>query len=109
MISFISPTLVDHERSKDYELKSFGGLLLVLNVCGGVHRDLFGNQDDNPAGFIRRGHGDFSIGYVVAIHHVGTRSSDWHLAQKRQSNFESDRVRPAINVDRWLVLQDQFG
>lgn len=75
--------MLTNERSKDYELKSFGGLPLVLNVCGGVHRDLFGNQDENPAGFIRRGHGDFSIGYVETIHHAKTRSGDWYLAQKR--------------------------
>ena len=96
------------ERSKDYELKSFGGLPLVLNVCGGVHRDLFGNHDESPAGFIRRGHGDFSIGYVETIHDAKTRSSDWHLAQKRQSNLEYDSVRSAADIDRRVVLQDQF-
>ncbi|KAF8640555.1 hypothetical protein AX17_000217 [Amanita inopinata Kibby_2008] len=80
-------------NSNDYELKTSGGQLLVLNVCGGVHRDLFGFKDaQDPAGFIRRGHGDFSIGKInknVTIVGTGPRLT---LAEGSYCRTNSDEV-----------------
>jgi len=54
------------KASKDYEIKTFSGKMLSLNVCQNVKTDMFGLKDDIQAsdvgGFIRRGHGDFSLG-----------------------------------------------
>lgn len=51
--------------SKDYEFRTREDHLFVLNICRGPVRETFGMNDvDNPdiGGFVRRDHGDFSIG-----------------------------------------------
>jgi cation-dependent mannose-6-phosphate receptor len=51
--------------SKDYEFTSPGGHNFVLNVCRSVSHELWNLKVTNPervGGFIRRDHGDFSIG-----------------------------------------------
>ncbi|KAF8639602.1 hypothetical protein AX16_010271 [Volvariella volvacea WC 439] len=51
--------------SKDYEIKTLDGHLLVFNICGRINRDPFGMKDIDAskiAGFLRRDHGDISIG-----------------------------------------------
>lgn len=56
--------------SKDYEFKTLGGHDAVLNVCRAVQHETWGLKTEDPsevAGFIRKDHGDFSIGYV-SIH-----------------------------------------
>ncbi|THU96288.1 mannose 6-phosphate receptor domain-containing protein [Dendrothele bispora CBS 962.96] len=49
----------------DYEFTSPGGHRFVLNVCRPIHGETWNLRVDDPAdvaGFIRRDHGDFSIG-----------------------------------------------
>ncbi|THU87683.1 hypothetical protein K435DRAFT_588600, partial [Dendrothele bispora CBS 962.96] len=51
--------------NSDYEFTSPGGHRFVLNVCRPIHGETWNLQVDDPAdvaGFIRRDHGDFSIG-----------------------------------------------
>jgi cation-dependent mannose-6-phosphate receptor len=51
--------------SKDYEFTSPGGHNVVLNVCKSVSHELWNLEVPNPenvGAFIRRDHGDFSIG-----------------------------------------------
>ncbi|RDB15728.1 hypothetical protein Hypma_003964 [Hypsizygus marmoreus] len=53
------------KASKDYEFQTPGGHLFVINVCKRPVRETFGLKDANNAeigGFVRRDHGDFSIG-----------------------------------------------
>ncbi|KAG5220104.1 vacuolar sorting receptor [Salix suchowensis] len=55
--------------SKDYEFKTLGGHDAVLNVCRAVQHETWGLKTEDPAevaGFIRRDHGDFSIGRLRA-------------------------------------------
>jgi cation-dependent mannose-6-phosphate receptor len=51
--------------SKDYEFKSPGGHTFTINVCRSPVREAFGLKDVDEkdiGGFLRRDHGDFSIG-----------------------------------------------
>ncbi|KDQ31574.1 hypothetical protein PLEOSDRAFT_1111859 [Pleurotus ostreatus PC15] len=55
------------KASKDYEFKTLGGHDAVLNVCRAVQHETWGLKTEDPsevAGFIRKDHGDFSIGKV---------------------------------------------
>ncbi|KAF5343993.1 hypothetical protein D9758_012925 [Tetrapyrgos nigripes] len=51
--------------SKDYDITTPGGHRIILNVCRSVQEETWNLKVDDPkdvAGFIRRDHGDFSIG-----------------------------------------------
>ncbi|KAF5385162.1 hypothetical protein D9615_000918 [Tricholomella constricta] len=53
------------KASKDYEFQTPGNHLFAMNVCRRPVRETFGLKDVNDAeigGFVRRDHGDFSIG-----------------------------------------------
>ncbi|KAG7088790.1 hypothetical protein E1B28_012754 [Marasmius oreades] len=50
------------KSNTDYKLTTPGGHNFYLNVCRGVNTDLWGLDDPNIGGFIRRDHGDFSVG-----------------------------------------------
>lgn len=53
--------------SKDYEFKTPGDHRLVFNICGRIYTETFGLKDLDAAqigGFLRRDHGDVSIGCV---------------------------------------------
>ncbi|KAG6813701.1 hypothetical protein H0H92_008108 [Tricholoma furcatifolium] len=55
------------KSSRDYEFRTLGDHLFVLNVCRRPVKETFGLRDvddANIAGFVRRDHGDFSIGAV---------------------------------------------
>ncbi|KAK2462896.1 hypothetical protein APHAL10511_005094 [Amanita phalloides] len=92
------------KNSRDYELRTSGGQLLVLNVCNGVHRDLIGfKEGEDPAGFIRRGHGDFSIGKVnqtLSLTGSGPRLvlADGSLC-KTSSDEPIDKIRASTVID----------
>ncbi|KAL0952188.1 hypothetical protein HGRIS_008799 [Hohenbuehelia grisea] len=52
---------------KDYEFKSPGGHDFILNVCRAITHETWGMKNEDPnqvAGYVRRDHGDFSIGKV---------------------------------------------
>ncbi|KAF9447842.1 mannose 6-phosphate receptor domain-containing protein [Macrolepiota fuliginosa MF-IS2] len=53
---------------QDFELQTPGGHKLAINVCQSVTTELYGLKDDTPpdevAAFVRKDHGDFSIGKV---------------------------------------------
>jgi len=60
---------------KDYEVVTQKGRKLFLNVCQSVKTETFGLKDDTIApseigAFIRRDHGDFSIGWVNVSFHL---------------------------------------
>ena len=51
--------------SEDYEFRTPGDHLFAMNICRSPVRETFGLNDvDSPdiGGFVRRDHGDFSIG-----------------------------------------------
>lgn len=51
--------------SKDYEFTTSGGHNFVLNVCKGVNQEVWNIENPDTVGaFVRRDHGDFSIGCV---------------------------------------------
>ncbi|KAG6848367.1 hypothetical protein H0H93_000822 [Arthromyces matolae] len=54
-------------RSRDYDFKTPGGHTVTINVCRRPAKESFGLKDvddSKVAGFVRRDHGDFSIGEV---------------------------------------------
>ena len=57
--------------SKDYKFKSEGDREFTLNVCQGVKSELWNptevDKQKDIGGFVRAGHGDFSIGYVQVL------------------------------------------
>ncbi|KAJ8507698.1 hypothetical protein ONZ45_g9948 [Pleurotus djamor] len=55
------------QASKDYEFKTQGGHQVVLNVCRSVRHETWGLDVEDPGevgAFIRKDHGDFSMGKV---------------------------------------------
>ncbi|EEB98557.1 hypothetical protein MPER_01912, partial [Moniliophthora perniciosa FA553] len=51
------------KASKDYQVQTPGGKDFYLNVCRGVATEAWGLGDAaEVGGFIRRDHGDFSVG-----------------------------------------------
>ncbi|KAL0576319.1 hypothetical protein V5O48_005668 [Marasmius crinis-equi] len=50
------------KSNKDYEIKTSGGRTLYLNVCRPVVKELWSLPDADVGGFIRKDHGDFSVG-----------------------------------------------
>lgn len=61
---------IDVLSSKDYEFQTPGDHLFAINICKRPVRESFGLKDVDEAeigGFVRRDHGDFSIGCVSSI------------------------------------------
>ncbi|KAJ8520466.1 hypothetical protein ONZ45_g2744 [Pleurotus djamor] len=55
------------QASKDYEFKTQGGHQVALNVCRSVRHETWGLDVEDPSEvgtFIRKDHGDFSMGKV---------------------------------------------
>ncbi|PFH46052.1 hypothetical protein AMATHDRAFT_70700 [Amanita thiersii Skay4041] len=78
--------------SKDYELQTSGGQMLALNICGGILQDLFGSKDEDPSGFVRRGHGDFSIGKVNKTLSLVDSGPRLTFTEGSQCKTKSDQV-----------------
>ncbi|KAJ6467562.1 hypothetical protein C8R47DRAFT_1024947, partial [Mycena vitilis] len=67
---------------KDYTLKTAGGHELVLSACKSVSHETWGLKVQDPAlvgGFVRRDHGDFSIGQVNTTLSFSGRAGHPHL------------------------------
>ncbi|KAJ7609184.1 hypothetical protein DFH06DRAFT_1485893 [Mycena polygramma] len=67
---------------KDYTLKTAGGHEMVLSACKSVSHETWGLKVQDPAlvgGFVRRDHGDFSIGQVNTTLSFSGRAGHPHL------------------------------
>ncbi|CAK5279071.1 unnamed protein product [Mycena citricolor] len=72
------------QSTDDYKLSSPENLEIVLSACKSVSQETWGLKgiDDpaNVAGFVRRGHGDFSLGRTNTTLSFHSRSKHPHLA-----------------------------
>ncbi|KAJ7084545.1 hypothetical protein B0H15DRAFT_910828 [Mycena belliarum] len=70
------------QAGKDYTLTTPGGNELVLSACKSVSHETWGLKVQDPAlvgGFVRRGHGDFSIGQTNTTLSFAGRAGHPHL------------------------------
>ncbi|KAJ7728149.1 mannose 6-phosphate receptor domain-containing protein, partial [Mycena maculata] len=70
------------QAGKDYELTTPGGLELVLSACKSVSHETWGLKVQDPGlvgGFIRRAHGDFSMGQTNTTLSFSGRAGHPHL------------------------------
>ncbi|KAJ7611853.1 hypothetical protein FB45DRAFT_744600, partial [Roridomyces roridus] len=67
------------QAGKDYTWKTPGGSEMVLSACRGVSRETWRLDGEPPGGFVRRGHGDFSMGQTSTKLSFSGRAGHPHL------------------------------
>ncbi|TFK69067.1 mannose 6-phosphate receptor domain-containing protein [Pluteus cervinus] len=87
--------------SKDYEFKTPSGHRLVLNICGRIWTETFGLKDLDAAqigGFLRRDHGDVSIGALNTTVVVQDSHPRLYLLDGSPCTGGSDSNAPRIST-----------
>ncbi|KAJ6549074.1 hypothetical protein DFH09DRAFT_1169662 [Mycena vulgaris] len=77
------------QAGKDYELKTPAGNELILSACKSVSHDTWALKVQDPGlvgGFVRRGHGDFSIGRTNTTLSFSGRAGHPHITLTSGSN-----------------------
>ncbi|KAK7036183.1 PLCXc domain-containing protein [Favolaschia claudopus] len=76
------------QSAKDYTMKTAQGHELVLSACKSVSHETWGLKVQDPGivgGFVRRGHGDFSLGQINTTLSFSGRANYPHLTYKSGS------------------------
>ncbi|KAJ7149227.1 hypothetical protein C8R43DRAFT_1236564 [Mycena crocata] len=96
------------QAGKDYTLKTPGGHEMVLSACKSVSHETWGLKVEDPAlvgGFIRRDHGDFSMGKTNTTLSFSGRAGHPHLtlasgSSCRDSNGKTvDQLRGSTEIE----------